>query len=166
MYLVCIASTMPMLNDRGSGDAPIPPLRPGLSPGFPDQEDVTISFPDSIARISCVDLLATLKQCSQVESMASKRGSSSGGLRGSSSGGSIFGGWGGGTRNGSWGGRGREAIGHEVGPLPFQRWELPRGVKGCVDATCLGHAPRDLYTALQGGHDDVTEKLAFCIGEE
>ena len=138
-------------------------IHAGLSPKFPDQEDVTVAFPDSIVRISCMDLLMTLKQCSLETTAASKRSSE----RPASSGGSIFGGWGGGrSRKASWGGIGAyEATNHDVKPIPFQRWELPRGIKGCMDAVCLGHAPRDLYRVLQGSLDD-RDDLMFCVGEQ
>ena len=52
----------------------------------------------------------------------------------------------------------------DIRPVAFQRWELPRTLKGCVDAVCLGQAPRDLYSVLQGSYID-DERLVYCVGE-
>jgi hypothetical protein len=52
-----------------------------------------------------------------------------------------------------------------VGPLPFQRWDLPRSVRSCSDAICLGRIPTDLYAALQGVSKG-GQGLMYCIGEE
>ena len=51
-----------------------------------------------------------------------------------------------------------------VAPLPFQRWDLPRSVRSCNDAVCLGLAPTDLYSALQGVSKG-RRRLLYCLGE-
>ena len=123
-----------------------------------DEPDITLAFRDSLARISCSDLELTVRECMAVAAASdcSKYTPipSGGGLVGS-----LWGSSGGGVPAAS----GAKPVG--VGPLPFQRWDLPRSVRSCSDAVCLGRTPTDLYSALQGVSEGNC-KLSYCIGEE
>ncbi len=141
-----------------------------------------MAFPDSIARIACQDLQATFLSCCRAAAAAAASATGSSGGGGSSGqepstrSSGLFGGWvsaarragssSGGHAASSKGGSGQQEPG--VGPIPFQRWELPRGLQGaCNDAVCLGSAPRDLYSVLQGAAKSAAEQqqLIFCVGE-